>query len=179
MKIAVSSILSLIAVAAVAYWLTADSPSPNASAASSAAPRVTERTGVELESISGLSPEVLAAEAATIAGRSKAPIPRREREVEVYRRELHAYLSDLRAVSFPGSMHACKPQVRRILGEIGAAIGGSLPFLHGHHEALIYVYFGRAEGLIYELSRRLHRTLAATTGTGDDGCTAAVAPPLI
>jgi hypothetical protein len=179
-KIALSSILCLIVVAAAAYFVTADTPSTSASAASSAAAtEVTQRTGGELESIGGLSPEVLAAEAATLAGRSRAPIARREREVEVYRRELHAYLGDLRKVDFPGSMHACKPQVRRILGEIGAAVGGSLPFLHGHREALIYVYFGRAEGLIHELSRRLRNTLAATTGMGNAGCTAAVAPPLI
>ena len=179
-KIALSSILSLVVVVTIAYGVSADRPSSSASAASAGtATPVTERNGGELESISGLSPEVLAAEAATLAGRSRAPIPRREREVEVYRRELHAYLSDLRSVDFPGSMHACKPQVRRILGEIGAAIGGSLPFLHGRREALIYVYFGRAEGLIFELSHRLHHTLDATTGMGNAGCTAAVAPPLI
>jgi hypothetical protein len=181
MKLALSSILSLIALAAVAYCGTADAPSSTASAANAAAPRASAATTVaELESIDGQSPERLAAEGAALAGRGADRLPQLEGEVEVYRREMHAYLSDLRAASFPGAMRGCKPRVRKELGQIGAAIGGSLPFIHGRREALVHFYFERAEGLIFELAHRLRRTLAsAADGAGNDGCIAAVAPPLI
>jgi hypothetical protein len=181
MKIALSSILTLMVLAAVAYCGTADAPSSTAATSNAVAPRHSaDAAAVELESISGLSPEELAGEAAALAGRGAAPMPQLEREVEVYGRELHAYLGELRGVSLPGSMHACKPQVRKILGQIGAAIGGSLPFIRGRRGSLVPFYLERAEGLIFELDRRLHRTLATSAGAvGNDGCTAAVAPPLI
>ncbi len=182
MRFAFLAMLIVAAAAAAGYGVAADAPTsatPMATAAM-ALRRVDARVTGRLEALGvEQSPETVAlagVRVERVGGRSPARI---ERDIDAYVSRLGAYLGRLRAARFPACLGDFKRRATRSLGELRAAVGGTLPMLRGQDEAWIRAYLERAGGLAYELAHRLRHGIGQIEGRrGNDGCHAAAATPL-